>query len=121
MKKNSLFFIYCCFLFTSLSAQSKGEWQNFFNGKDLTGWKQLAGDANYKVEGGVIVGTTVANTGNSFLVTEKEYGDFILELDIKIEPKLSNSGIQTRSYYDAMGNKWSGKVFGRQVEIDPVK
>lgn len=98
-------------------AQSSGAWHNLFDGKTLNGWKRLAGTADYKVENGVIVGTTVMNSGNTFLVTEKEYGDFILELDAMIESPVSNSGIQTRSHFDAEGHH--GKVYGRQVEIDP--
>jgi len=89
------------------------------HGNTLKGWKRLAGTADYKVENGTIVGTTVLNSGNTFLVTEKEYGDFILELDTKIESPLSNSGVQTRSHYDAAGNNGKGKVYGRQFEIDP--
>ncbi|WP_428331257.1 3-keto-disaccharide hydrolase [Mucilaginibacter sp.] len=90
-----------------------------FDGKTLNGWKRLAGTADYKVEDGAIVGTTVLNSGNTFLVTEKEYGDFILELDTKIESPLSNSGVQTRSHFDPAGNNGKGKVYGRQFEIDP--
>jgi len=90
-----------------------------FDGKTLKGWKRLAGTADYKVENGAIVGTTVLNSGNTFLVTEKEYGDFILEMDTKIESPLSNSGVQVRSHYDPAGNNGKGKVYGRQFEIDP--
>ncbi len=100
-----------------VQAQSSGAWHNLFDGKTLNGWKRVAGTADYKVENGVIVGTTVMNSGNTFLVTEKEYGDFILELDAMIESPVSNSGIQTRSHFDAEGHY--GKVYGRQVEIDP--
>ena len=90
-----------------------------FDGKTLKGWKRLAGTAEYKVENGAIVGTSVSNSGNTFLVTEKEYGDFILEMDVKIESPLSNSGIQVRSHFDPAGNNGKGKVYGRQFEIDP--
>lgn len=90
-----------------------------FDGKTLKGWKRLAGTADYKVEDGAIVGTTVLNSGNTFLATEKEYGDFILELDAKIESKLSNSGVQTRSHYSPAGHDGKGLVYGRQFEIDP--
>ena len=119
MKLHLLHFF--CFLLISFSlfAQPKKDWQDLFNGKDLTGWKQLAGKANYKVEDGTIAGTTVINSGNSFLVTEKEYGDFILELDVFVEDPQGNSGIQVRSHYDAAGNKGVGKVYGRQCEVDP--
>ena len=92
---------------------------SLFDGKTLKGWKRLAGTADYKIEGGAIVGTTVINSGNTFLVTEKEYGDFILEIDTKIESPLSNSGVQVRSHFDPNGNNGKGKVYGRQFEIDP--
>ncbi len=98
-------------------AQKSGDWQQLFDGKTLNGWKRVAGKADYKVEDANIVGTTVINSGNSFLITEREYGDFILELDVKIESPLSNSGVQTRSHFDSEGH--TGKVYGRQVEIDP--
>ena len=97
-------------------AQSSPE---LFDGKTLKGWYRLAGTADYKVEDGAIVGTTVLNSGNTFLVTDKEYGDFILEMDTKIESPLSNSGVQTRSHYDPAGHEGKGLVYGRQFEIDP--
>lgn len=88
-----------------------------FDGKTLKGWKQIVGTAKYHVEDGAIVGTTVLDKVNSFLVTEKEYGDFILELDVKIDNASSNSGIQTRSHFG--GPDHPNLVYGRQVEIDP--
>ncbi|MEO6850784.1 MAG: DUF1080 domain-containing protein [Mucilaginibacter sp.] len=100
-------------------AQTKTAWKNLFDGKTLKGWKQATGKATYTVEDGQIVGTTVAGSPNSFLVTEKEYGDFILELDAKVDNPESNSGVQTRSHFDPNGNNGAGKVYGRQVEIDP--
>ena len=110
MKLHSLQ-IFCFLLIPfSLFGQQEKEWRNLFNGKDLTGWKQLAGKANYKAEDGAIVGTTVANSGNAFLVTEKEYGDFILELDVFVEDTAGNSGIQVRSHYDAAGSNGAGLV-----------
>ncbi|WP_207532108.1 3-keto-disaccharide hydrolase [Desertivirga arenae] len=89
-----------------------------FDGKTLKGWKPMGGNAPFKVEDGVIVGTTVLNSPNTFLVTEREYGDFVLELDIKLSAAI-NSGIQTRSHYNPALNKGKGAVYGRQVEIDP--
>lgn len=102
-------------------AQNNQGWTNLFDGKTLKGWKVLAGNATYTPENGEIVGRAVPNTGNTFLVTEKEYGDFILELEVKIEGEKNNSGIQTRSHFDPAGNNGKGKVFGRQVEIDPSR
>lgn len=94
-------------------------WVNLFDGKTLNGWQRLAGSASYAVENGMIVGSTVLNSGNTFLATKKEYADFILELDIKIESAKGNSGVQTRSHYDPSGHQGKGLVFGRQVEVDP--
>jgi len=109
-------------LLTSLHARptpvpAADNWQNLFDGKTLTGWKRLGGTADYRVENGAIVGTTVANSGNTFLVTEQEYGDYDLELDVKIDDPTNNSGVQTRSHFDAAPAP--GKVYGRQVEVDP--
>jgi hypothetical protein len=91
-------------------------WQSLFNGKDLTGWTQLNGKAKYEVKDGVIVGTSTVNTPNSFLTTEKNYGDFILEMDVKVDNEL-NSGIQIRSL--SKPEYQNGRVHGYQIEIDP--
>lgn len=90
-----------------------------FNGKDLSGWKRRGGAAKYSVEGGEIVGRSVPNTSNTFLTTEKEYGDFELELDFKIDDPEFNSGVQIRSHVRPEGN--GERVYGYQVEIDPRK
>lgn len=116
MKQAVVFFLLLCFC-SPLIAQ-KG-WHSLFDGKTLKGWQQVAGSAKYTVEEGAIVGTTVPGSPNTFLITEKTYGDFILELEVKIEDSSSNSGIQFRSHYDAAGNKGKGKVYGYQYELDP--
>ncbi len=87
-----------------------------FDGKTLQGWVQRGGKAKYAVVDGMIVGTSVPNTPNSFLCTEKTYGDFILELEFKVDPGL-NSGIQIRS--ESRPEYRKGVVHGYQVEIDP--
>jgi 3-keto-disaccharide hydrolase len=115
MKKTILLFGSLLCMYGSLFAQ-KAQWQQLFNGKDLKGWKQLGGEAKYNVQNGEIVGTTVMNTPNSFLATEKEYGDFILELEFKLGKEF-NSGIQFRS--QSRADYQNGRVFGYQMEIDP--
>lgn len=102
----------------SAQTSSKG-WTKLFDGKTLNGWKRVAGEASYEVKDGTIVGTAVMNTPNTFLITEKEYGDFVLELDVMLESDQSNSGVQTRSHYDPSGNNGKCRVYGRQVEFDP--
>lgn len=91
-------------------------WQNLFNGKTLDGWVQRGGKAKYAAEDGEIVGRSVPNTPNSFLCTEREYADFILEYEFKVDPRL-NSGVQIRS--NSVAGYRDGRVHGYQVEIDP--
>lgn len=114
-KKYSLLTLSTICFFSTANAQKKP----LFDGKTLKGWRKIVGAAPYAVKDGAIVGTMTKNSPNSFLVTEKEYGNFILELDVKLEGTETNSGVQTRSHYDATGNKGAGRVYGRQVEIDP--
>ncbi|MDQ2718872.1 MAG: DUF1080 domain-containing protein [Bacteroidota bacterium] len=101
------------------SQENNRGWQSLFDGKTLSGWKKLAGTADYKVENGAIVGTTVVNSGNTFLVTKKEFDDFVLEMDVKINDTTSNSGVQMRSHFNSSGHNGKGLVFGYQFEIDP--
>jgi len=94
-------------------------WTDLFNGKDLTGWKPVAGTATFEVVDGEIQGTSVAGSPNTFLITEETYGDYILELDLKIEHLSSNSGVMTRGQFDPAARDGKGLVFGYQIEADP--
>ena len=122
MKKNFLLLL-VLFINISLFAQ-KESWKNLFDGKTLNGWKILNGKAKYQVVNGTIIGTTVKGEANSFLATNIDYGDFILELDLKVGNM--NSGIQIRSFSDTSSKGMNtkekitdGRVRGYQVEIDP--
>ncbi|MGE4587873.1 MAG: DUF1080 domain-containing protein, partial [Mangrovibacterium sp.] len=101
---------------TGLYADNGDGWISLFNGKDFTGWRQLNGQARYEIIDGEIVGTTVADTPNSFMATEKNYGDFILELDLLVDDRM-NSGIQFRS--ESKKEYLNGRVHGYQCEVDP--
>lgn len=92
------------------------DWTALFNGKNFDGWKIINGEAEYTIEDDVIVGTTKMNTPNTFLATEKMYGDFALSLEYRVDEAI-NSGIQIRSNTDP--NYKEGRVHGYQVEIDP--
>lgn len=83
----------------------------------LPDWKKLGGKATYTIEDDVIVGRSAPNSENTFLASDKEYGDFILEYDFKIDDREFNSGVQIRSH--SLPEHNGGKVFGYQVEIDP--
>lgn len=115
MNKNILLAILLLFT-AAISAQEK--WEPLFNGKNLKGWKKLNGKAEYKVVDGTIVGISKMNTPNTFLATEKNYGDFILEFDFKVDDGL-NSGVQFRSL--SLKDYQNGRVHGYQFEIDPAE
>src|SRR5690242_12549182 len=82
------------FSVSSLSAaDAKGK--PIFDGKSIEGWKINGGYASYKVEDGVIVGTTAVGSPNTFLC-KGPFGDFELEFDTLCDNEL-NSGVQIRS------------------------
>ncbi|NCF86095.1 MAG: DUF1080 domain-containing protein [Verrucomicrobiaceae bacterium] len=88
---------------------------NLFDGSSLSGWKQINGTAKYEVKDGTIVGTTAKGSPNSFLCTEKEYGDFELQFEVKLIDGQLNSGCQIRS--QSLPDYKGGRVHGYQVEI----
>ena len=91
---------------------------SLFNGKNLDGWTQRNGTATYRVEEDAIVGKTNDGSPNSFLCTDKLYGDFVLEFEVKVDRAL-NSGVQIRS--QCKGGTPVGRVNGPQVEISNDK
>ncbi|MEI6140049.1 MAG: DUF1080 domain-containing protein [Mariniphaga sp.] len=94
---------------------AKGTWEKLFNGKDLAGWERLNGTAEYTIVKGEIVGTSRVNTPNTFLATTRNFGDFILEYEMKMDEGL-NSGVQIRS--ESKKDYNNGRVHGYQVECD---
>ncbi|WP_339838486.1 DUF1080 domain-containing protein [uncultured Maribacter sp.] len=120
MKSNINFLLITVILsaFISCKQEPKDDtpWVSLFDGESLTGWTQLGGKAAYTVRDNAIVGTTVHNTPNSFMTSDKMYGDFILELDYKVDPSM-NSGVQIRS--NSLPHYMDGRVHGYQIEIDP--
>jgi hypothetical protein len=118
-------------------AQTKEEdgWVPLFDGRTLKGWSVHSGFAKYTAEDGTIVGTAVKGSPNSFLCTNKEYGDYILEFEVQCDPEL-NSGVQFRShiaktempfvFHDDKGQPRvhtipTDRVYGYQVEIATAK
>ena len=119
--KSKLFFLIPLVLvsFISIEAYSQSQkdgWISLFNGKNFDGWKQLNGTAKYIIENNEIVGITKTNTLNSFMCTEKQYDNFILEFDVFVDPDV-NSGVQFRS--NSFKDHNNGRVHGYQFELDP--
>jgi len=77
--------------------QDQDKWINLFNGETLDGWTVHSGSATYRVEDGAIVGQAVKGSPNSFLCTQREFSDFILEFEVFLDNPELNSGVQFRS------------------------
>ncbi len=100
-------------------------WQEWF--KDGLGdAKIVSGTATYKVEDGVLVGTTVDGSPNTFLV-KGPFKDFELQFEVKVDDEL-NSGVQVRSHLAKEGDPApegsqggnplpAGRLYGPQCEI----
>jgi hypothetical protein len=125
MKQTALWVATVVLLAGSVAA-GEGGFVPLFDGKSIEGWNQVGGKATYKVEEGAIVGSSVPNTQNSFLCPPKEYGDFVLEFEVKCDPAL-NSGVQIRSHVVKEGETVKrnqgdktlpvGRMYGYQCEI----
>ena len=107
--------VWLAYLLPMCSTAIGADWVSMFNGEDFTGWVQRGGKAKYHIEDKMIVGTTVKGTPNAFLCSARDYGDFILELEYRVDPQM-NSGIQIRS--ESKPAYHNGVVHGYQVEID---
>lgn len=68
--------------------------QPIFNGRDLTGWRVSAGNC-WRVEGHVLVGESDTAQTGSMLLTERAYGDVIVELEVRFREEI-DSGIMLR-------------------------
>ncbi|MHC4203540.1 MAG: 3-keto-disaccharide hydrolase [Planctomycetota bacterium] len=98
-------------------------WVPLFNGKDLSEWVVKckpadAGKQFWHVEDGTILADSMAGKEHDYiwLLTEKEYGDFILRLRFQAyRDNPGNSGVQIRSRYDDQ----AGWLDGPQIDINP--
>ncbi|MFN4261585.1 MAG: DUF1080 domain-containing protein [Gemmataceae bacterium] len=85
---------------SGFAAEKEGKPISLFNGKDLTGWKKFVDpkskadpDQIFTVKDGVIV---VDGSVNGYLITDKEYGDYVLRLQWRWGDKVTrgrNSGV----------------------------
>lgn len=109
----------------SLTLQAEDGWQHWFK-EGLGDAKIVSGTATYKVENGVLVGTTTDGSPNSFLVMGP-FKDFELEFEVNVDDAL-NSGVQVRSHLAKEGDPAPegakggkplppGRLYGPQCEI----
>ena len=127
--KKFLSLITALLLFSNVSAKhhKSDELKSIFNGKNLDGWSQKNGTATYAVDKGAIIGKTNEGSPNSFLCSDKLYGDFELQFQVKLINNELNSGVQIRSQCKELTDKEKirgdnhGRVNGPQVEIEATK
>ncbi len=101
---------------TLVAVGDEPRWEELLRGNSLDGWVRRGGAAQYRVDNGTIIGRSAPSTPNTFLCTERVFGDFELALEVKVDPRL-NSGIQIRS--NSVPGYRDGVVHGYQIEIDP--
>jgi hypothetical protein len=92
---------------------------DLYNGKNLEGWVRRGDPATtWKADGESIVGAADARArSHGFLCTDKEYGDFVLDLDFEVDPRF-RAGVQLRSM--SYPEYYGGVVHGDQVVIAPA-
>jgi len=93
------------------------EWTVLFDGKSLNGWQPSRDNTQFTLSDGVIVGASSGQT--QFLHTVEAYGDFELELEIKLHDTDLNSGIQIRTKLTRTNGagKVRPSVHGPQVDV----
>lgn len=85
---------------------------DLFPNNSLDDWYIVGPQIPYTLENGILTGEG-NETRNAFLTSKKSYGDFILQVDVKIVH--GNSGIQIRSH------DVDNRLVGYQIEADPSK
>jgi hypothetical protein len=103
----------------------EGAFQHWFADGSLADFQVVSGTAGYRVEDGVLVGTTADGSPNTFLATKEPVKDFELLFEVKVDDQL-NSGVQVRSHLaragdaapeGAKGPLPAGRLYGPQCEI----
>lgn len=117
MRMAAISIVTACAIAAPAAAQ-QAPWRDVTPRPGLAGWTIAGGSAPYRVENGELIGRAAAKTPNSWLVSNQQYGDFIVEFEAKTDPIL-NSGMMIRGQRRA--DYRNGVVHGYQAEIDPSK
>ncbi len=93
------------------------DWITLFDGSSFDGWKASRDNTQFTISDGVIVGTSSSQT--QFLHTLETYGDFELELEVKLHDADLNSGVQIRTMLTRENAKGQSResIHGPQVDI----
>ncbi|EMI26877.1 3-keto-disaccharide hydrolase [Rhodopirellula europaea] len=93
------------------------DWVTLFDGKNLDGWKASRDNTQFTIAEGAIIGTSSGQT--HFLHTVETYGDFELEMEVKLHDTDLNSGVQIRTALTRNNAKGQSRelIHGPQVDI----
>ena len=87
-------------------AEAPPEMIALFNGEDLTGWETV-GDADWRVEDGLLIGKQGPNNESGDLLSEEEFDDFELVVTYRVVWP-ANSGIWFR--YQSPGQAYQADI-----------
>ncbi len=123
----SALFVVSSLILHAEDKKAEPSWQHWFSDGSVKGFQVVSGTASYKVEDGVLIGTTTDGSPNTFLATEKPVKDFELVFEVLVDDAL-NSGVQVRSHLAKEGDPApggsknakplpAGRLYGPQCEI----
>lgn len=107
---------------SALASDTEG-WINMFNGKNLEGWTAKNGSTRFDSRNGFISGSPAKEGGVSYLCTVGEFGDFELEMEVKVDSRFGEaftSAVQIRSQAKTDGDNSTfnpGPVHGPQIKL----
>ncbi len=102
----------CSAVFLSTVHSGAGEFEPIFDGKTLDGWTAMPG-GSWEVKDGAIIGKSPrTERRHGILLSDKEYGDFIVKLKFRVHS--GDSGF----YFRSEKVKSAVSVNGFQVEVD---
>lgn len=81
----------------SSAVRAEEKLEPLFNGKDLSGWKVPADNVWYLVDDGILQIRSSPDQKGSVLWTEKEYSNFVMELEFKFISGTIDSGVHVKS------------------------
>ena len=91
--------LFCTVAFAALSSAlvAQEKFEPVFNGKDLSGWKAPEKNVWYLVQDGILQLRSSEDKKGSVLWTEKEYENFVMELEFKFISGTIDSGVHVKS------------------------
>jgi enamine deaminase RidA (YjgF/YER057c/UK114 family) len=98
--------------------------QPLFNGKYLAGWKHIQRkpkppeESAWQVENGVL---RAVGGPEALEYTEKQFGDFVLQIDVRTRAVHSNGGVFFRAIPGDFMNGYEAQLHNRCLDNDPAK